>query len=40
MHSSTYEYLKPTDDQIETMSKLRAASKAYGDALESRSGRE
>ena len=34
MHESTYEYLKPTDDQIETMAKLRSASKAYGDALE------
>ena len=34
MHSSTYEYLKPTDDQIETMAKIRSAAKAYGDALQ------
>lgn len=34
MHSSTYEYLKPTDDQIEAMAKVRSAAKAYGDALE------
>lgn len=34
MHSSTYEYLKPTDAQIETMAKVRAASKVYGDVLE------
>ncbi len=34
MHPSTYEYLKPTDDQIETMAKVRSAAKAYGDALE------
>lgn len=34
MHSSTYEYLKPTDDQIERMAKAREAAKAYGEALE------
>jgi len=34
MHSSTYEYIKPTDAQIETMAKVRSAAKAYGDALE------
>jgi hypothetical protein len=34
MHSSTYEYLKPTDDQMEAMAKVRSAAKAYGDALE------
>lgn len=33
MHESTYEYLKPTDDQIEAMAKVRSAAKAYGDAL-------
>jgi hypothetical protein len=33
MHASTYEYLKPTDDQIETMTQHRAAAKVYGDAL-------
>jgi hypothetical protein len=34
MHSSTYEYLKPTDDQIEAMAKVRSAAKTYGDALD------
>ena len=34
MHPSTYEYLKPTDDQLECMAKHRSAAKAYGDALE------
>jgi hypothetical protein len=34
MHESTYEYLKPTDGQIEQMAKVRAAAKAYGEALE------
>lgn len=34
MHSSTYEYLKPTDEQIAKMARLREAAKAYGDVLE------
>lgn len=34
MHASTYEYLKPTDDQMEGMALLRQAAKAYGEALE------
>lgn len=34
MHPSTYEYLKPTDGQVETMAKVRSAAKAYGDALD------
>jgi len=34
MHESTYEYLKPTDAQMEAMAKVRSAAKAYGDALE------
>lgn len=33
MHPSTFEYLKPTDAQVETMAKARSASKAYADAL-------
>lgn len=33
-HSSTYEYLKPTDDQVEKMGRVRAAAKAYNDVLE------
>lgn len=34
MHPSTYEYLKPTDDQMAAMAKVRAAAKAYSDILE------
>jgi hypothetical protein len=34
MHESTYEYLKPTEAQLQAMSLLRAAAKAYGEALE------
>lgn len=34
MHHSTYEYLKPTDEQLEKMSRLRTAAKAYGEILE------
>lgn len=34
MHSSTFEYLKPTDEQLNTMNAARLASKAYADALE------
>jgi hypothetical protein len=34
MHSSTYEYLKPTDDQLARMARVRAAAKAYGDVLQ------
>jgi hypothetical protein len=33
-HPSTYEYLKPTDAQIEKMARLRAAAKAYNDVLD------
>jgi hypothetical protein len=34
MHASTYEYLKPTDEQIERMARVRAAAKAYGEVLD------
>ena len=34
LHSSTYEYLKPTDEQVKQMSIVRAAAKAYSDILE------
>lgn len=34
MHSSTYEYLKPTDEQVAAMAKVRAAAKAYNDVLD------
>lgn len=36
MHTSTYEYLKPTDEQMTTMSELRIAAKVYGDLLDSK----
>lgn len=34
MHPSTFEYLKPTDKQVETMNALRQAARVYNDALE------
>ena len=34
MHPSTFEYLKPTNEQIEQMNKVRIAARAYCDALE------
>lgn len=34
MHPSTYEYLKPTEDQIAKMARVRAAAKAYSDILD------
>lgn len=34
MHTSTYEYLKPTDEQLAQMAKVREAAKMYGEALE------
>lgn len=34
LHHSTFEYLKPTDAQIERMSSVRAAAKAYADVLD------
>ena len=34
MHESTYEYLQPTEAQIQQMAKVRAAAKTYGDALD------
>ena len=34
MHPTTYEYLKPTDAQVEAMARVRAAAKAYSDVLE------
>lgn len=34
MHPSTFEYLKPTEDQIESMNRHRAAAKAYCDVLQ------
>jgi len=34
MHSTTYGYLKPTDEQVELMNRLREAAKVYGTALD------
>jgi hypothetical protein len=34
LHSSTYEYLKPTDEQIQQMSRVRSAAKAYSEILD------
>ena len=34
MHSSTFEYLKPTDEQIHDMNTVRQAAKVYCEALE------
>lgn len=34
LHPSTYEYLKPTDAQIEAMARVRAAAKEYSEILE------
>lgn len=34
MHESTFEYLKPTEAQIEQMAQHRQAAKVYCDALE------
>lgn len=34
LHESTFEYLKPTDAQIKSMAKLRAAAKTYADVLD------
>jgi hypothetical protein len=33
-HPSIYEYLKPTQEQIDRMARCRAAAKAYHDVLE------
>lgn len=34
MHSSTFEYLKPTDEQITQMALVREAARIYCDILE------
>ncbi len=33
MHDSTFEYLKPDDEQVDRMNKLRAAANNYAIAL-------
>jgi hypothetical protein len=34
MHASTFEFLKPTDDQIAKMARVRLAAKVYSEVLE------
>jgi hypothetical protein len=34
VHASTFEYLKPTDEQVACMARVRAAAKAFNDVLE------
>lgn len=34
MHPSTYEYLKPTEAQLEQMTKVRTAARIYSEVLE------
>jgi hypothetical protein len=34
MHPSTFDYLKPTDEQVETMQRVREAAKAFAAILE------
>ena len=34
LHSSTFDYLKPTDEQVTTMTQARQASKNYAAQLE------
>jgi hypothetical protein len=34
LHASTYEYLKPTEEQLAAMAHVRAAAKAYSEILE------
>jgi len=34
LHSSTFEYLQPTKDQLVTMSNARAATKNYASTIE------
>ena len=34
LHPSTFEYLKPTDEQIETMARCRTAAAAYAEVLD------
>jgi hypothetical protein len=34
LHESTFDYHKPTEEQIEKMAKMRAAAKEYADHIE------
>ena len=33
MHSSTFEYVKPTDDQLETMGRVRKAAAEFAEVI-------
>lgn len=34
MHPSTFDYLKPTDEQVECMQRVREAAKAFHEVLD------
>ena len=34
MHSSTFDYLKPTDEQMAKMNRVRQAAKVYAEVLD------
>ena len=34
LHKTTFEYLKPTDEQISQMAQAREAARVYGEALD------
>ncbi len=34
LHDSTFEYLKPTDEQIAQMAEVRTAARVYAEALD------
>lgn len=34
LHESTFEYLKPTDEQIATMARVREAAKVFAEVLD------
>ena len=34
MHATTYDYAKPTDEQVERMQRVREAAKAFSEVLE------
>lgn len=34
MHESTFDYLKPTDEQVQNMQRVRQAARAFCDVLE------
>lgn len=34
LHPTTFEYLKPTDEQLARMTRLRLAAKAYAEVLD------